>query len=191
MEIRLNKIAEMVGGVLHGDGSLVCRGANPPGQAADDEITMLVQPNHSAEESCIGGVAIITVTFSNVGEIEATATFQGEFVREGQRLDVIESLPKTIPPGASGTTEIYVDIAESGVYTVVGRAAYAESTSEPRDVSFRVGPRPLSFATRWGWWIMGIGSGVVISLIVVITLIRRRRIETYLPKRRSGPPWAR
>jgi hypothetical protein len=31
---------------------------------------------------------------------------------------------------------------------------------------------------------MGIGSAAVISLIVVISLVRRRRVESYLPKRR-------
>ncbi|MCA9139817.1 MAG: UDP-3-O-(3-hydroxymyristoyl)glucosamine N-acyltransferase [Planctomycetales bacterium] len=60
VEIRLDKIAEMVGGTLQGDGSLICRGANPPGQAADDELTMLVQVNQSADIASIKAVAIIT-----------------------------------------------------------------------------------------------------------------------------------
>jgi len=59
MEIRLDKIADLVGGILHGDGSLVCRGANPPGQSAADEITLLVDPHSSAEDSTLDALAII------------------------------------------------------------------------------------------------------------------------------------
>ena len=60
MEIRLEKIAAMVGGMLHGDGALVCRGANPPDQSTEHEITLLVQPNHLADVSSIDAVAIIS-----------------------------------------------------------------------------------------------------------------------------------
>jgi UDP-3-O-[3-hydroxymyristoyl] glucosamine N-acyltransferase len=44
MEIRLDQIAEMIGGTLHGDGARCCSGANPPGQCGPQEITLIVDP---------------------------------------------------------------------------------------------------------------------------------------------------
>lgn len=59
METRLDEIAVMVGGVLHGDASLVCTGANPPGQAAANDITMLVDGKDSYDHSSLDALAII------------------------------------------------------------------------------------------------------------------------------------
>jgi UDP-3-O-[3-hydroxymyristoyl] glucosamine N-acyltransferase len=59
VEIRLDEIAAMVGGVLHGDASLVCTGANPPGQAAANDITMLVETKDSNDPHSADALAII------------------------------------------------------------------------------------------------------------------------------------
>lgn len=60
MQIRLDEIANMVGGTLHGDGALICHGASPPEESSAAEITMLVKPNTSAGFDTIAALAIIT-----------------------------------------------------------------------------------------------------------------------------------
>lgn len=60
MEIRLDELAEMVGGTLHGDGSCLCTGANPPGQCDEQEITLIVDPNTEPREGPPVCAAIVT-----------------------------------------------------------------------------------------------------------------------------------
>ena len=59
MEIQLHELATLVGGTLHGDPALVCRGANPPGQSTKDQVTMIVDIDHPGELGEIQAVAII------------------------------------------------------------------------------------------------------------------------------------
>ena len=60
MEIRLDQLAELVNGSLIGDGNLVCRGANPPGQCGDDEVTMLVDGTGFCEQTPFRAIAVLT-----------------------------------------------------------------------------------------------------------------------------------
>ncbi|QEG02797.1 UDP-3-O-acylglucosamine N-acyltransferase [Stieleria maiorica] len=59
MEIRLDEIAQLVGGTLHGDGTLICNGANPPEESSTSEITMLVGKNASANLARSDALAVI------------------------------------------------------------------------------------------------------------------------------------
>jgi UDP-3-O-[3-hydroxymyristoyl] glucosamine N-acyltransferase len=59
VEIRLDEIAKRVGGILHGDGTLLCRGANPPDQSAGDEITMLVDRREMANVGSLDAIAFL------------------------------------------------------------------------------------------------------------------------------------
>ena len=69
VEIRLDEIAAMVGGVLHGDASLICTGANPPGQATAADITMLVDGKDSGDRSSSEALAIITKSLIETSEL--------------------------------------------------------------------------------------------------------------------------
>jgi UDP-3-O-[3-hydroxymyristoyl] glucosamine N-acyltransferase len=60
MEIRLETIAEMVGGELHGDGQGLCRGANPPGQTSPDQLTMLADAEAGPGQLTAPALAVIT-----------------------------------------------------------------------------------------------------------------------------------
>ncbi|WP_182869623.1 UDP-3-O-(3-hydroxymyristoyl)glucosamine N-acyltransferase [Stieleria mannarensis] len=59
MEIRLDEIARLVDGTLHGDGTLICDGANPPDESTASEITMLVGKNVSANLARSDALAVI------------------------------------------------------------------------------------------------------------------------------------
>ncbi|QDV88706.1 UDP-3-O-acylglucosamine N-acyltransferase [Stieleria magnilauensis] len=59
VEIRLDEIALMVGGTLHGDGTLICSGANPPDQSTSSEITMLVGQHPSANLASSKAMAVL------------------------------------------------------------------------------------------------------------------------------------
>ncbi|MCO8122036.1 UDP-3-O-(3-hydroxymyristoyl)glucosamine N-acyltransferase [Stieleria sp. TO1_6] len=60
MEIRLDEIADSVGGTLHGDPALICRGANPPGQSTADQITLIVDPQQLEQLHAAQALALIT-----------------------------------------------------------------------------------------------------------------------------------
>ncbi|WP_235908810.1 UDP-3-O-(3-hydroxymyristoyl)glucosamine N-acyltransferase [Roseiconus nitratireducens] len=66
MEIRLDELARLLGGTLKGDPTLICRGANPPGQAAADEVTMILEPQRREEMEGTEALAVIVT-----GEIES------------------------------------------------------------------------------------------------------------------------
>lgn len=59
MEIRLDKIAEIVGGELHGDGNTICHGANPLGQSTEQEITLLLDPSAPSSNGQLRAAAIL------------------------------------------------------------------------------------------------------------------------------------
>ncbi len=60
MEIRLDQIAEMIGGTLYGDGARRCSGANPPGQCSRHEITLIVDPENQPSGGPPCCAAIVT-----------------------------------------------------------------------------------------------------------------------------------
>lgn len=69
MELRLEEIATLVGGELHGDGSLLCRGANPAGQSTTEEITLILSPADAAIWNTQAKPALAFVTGSYQAEI--------------------------------------------------------------------------------------------------------------------------
>ena len=62
MELSLQDIADLTGGILHGNPNTVCCGANPPGQATEDQITMLVDWAKT-DLSTLCAAAIITAKY--------------------------------------------------------------------------------------------------------------------------------
>ena len=69
MELRLEEIATLVGGTLHGDGSLSCKGANPAGQSTAEEITLVLSPADPAIWNSENKPALAFVTDSHQAEI--------------------------------------------------------------------------------------------------------------------------
>lgn len=62
MAIQLGDIAALVDGQLVGDPQLLCCGANPPGEAGCDQITMLDDPKHVDTVIDSGAMAAVTTT---------------------------------------------------------------------------------------------------------------------------------
>lgn len=62
MTIQLKRLASMVGGRLVGSGDAECRGANPPEDAAADEITMIDDPQRYNLVLHCPAVAVVTPT---------------------------------------------------------------------------------------------------------------------------------
>ena len=60
MAISLERLATMVSGELFGDGAIACTGANPLGQAAADEVTLLDSPRQSDVLAQSMAAAVIT-----------------------------------------------------------------------------------------------------------------------------------
>ncbi len=60
MTIRLEQIAELVSGELIGDGGLGCEGANPPAEAAADQITMLDDASRIDSVRDTAAIAVVT-----------------------------------------------------------------------------------------------------------------------------------
>ena len=60
VQIRLDQLAELVGGNLIGDPSHVCSGANPPEQSTRDQVTLIVNPDRHEELASVQAVAIVT-----------------------------------------------------------------------------------------------------------------------------------
>ncbi|OYP28507.1 UDP-3-O-(3-hydroxymyristoyl)glucosamine N-acyltransferase [Rhodopirellula sp. MGV] len=58
MAIRLDELSQLVEGTLHGDGALICQGANPLDLATEAEITLVVQP--VGEIGPITALAVVT-----------------------------------------------------------------------------------------------------------------------------------
>ena len=60
MTISLEQLATLVSGELFGDGSVICTGANPPGQATFGDVTMLDDPLQSACLAASNAIAVVT-----------------------------------------------------------------------------------------------------------------------------------
>lgn len=58
--IQIQQLAEMVDGVVVGDASLACSGANPPDVAVKNDITMLDDPSRAAAIESTEAIAIVT-----------------------------------------------------------------------------------------------------------------------------------
>lgn len=68
MKIQLSDVASLVAGRLIGDASLVCQGANPPGEAGAGEITMLSDSRQAATIRESDALAVITSEQLDFGE---------------------------------------------------------------------------------------------------------------------------
>lgn len=106
VEIRLDEIAVLVGGVLHGDGTLVCRGANPLGQSSADEITMLVDSQESTEQASLNALAIISSSL-----IESAT--QPQIIVEDPHAAFASIVSHFRPPVAASLPGVGVDSAAS------------------------------------------------------------------------------
>ncbi|MEM0926182.1 MAG: hypothetical protein AAGJ83_09130, partial [Planctomycetota bacterium] len=63
MEIRLDELADLVGGKLHGDATKRCLGTNPPRLANESQVSMVVDGDVSAFDQSYIAAAVITPTF--------------------------------------------------------------------------------------------------------------------------------
>ena len=60
MSIQIKQLAEMIGGSVVGDASIICRGANPPDVATQNDITMLDDPARAETLSATEAIAVVT-----------------------------------------------------------------------------------------------------------------------------------
>jgi hypothetical protein len=124
------------------------------------------------------GVAQVDVWVQNTGSIEARAVFVGEFYKGEDLLEVVESLPRLLIAGESGVIEVFLDVGDPGVYTLVGKANFEGKDTESQTLTFEViDPfavlQPEESGTPWVLY-GGIGGGVLV-LAAGFLLFRRRR----------------
>jgi UDP-3-O-[3-hydroxymyristoyl] glucosamine N-acyltransferase len=62
VDIRLDELAERIGGALDGDPELICRGANPPDQAGPDEVTLIADAERPKDFAETKAIALIVAT---------------------------------------------------------------------------------------------------------------------------------
>ncbi|MEO1615355.1 MAG: UDP-3-O-(3-hydroxymyristoyl)glucosamine N-acyltransferase [Planctomycetota bacterium] len=60
MEFRLDELAEMVGGKLFGDASILCRGTNPPELADETQLSMVLDGDIESFDARFEAAAVIT-----------------------------------------------------------------------------------------------------------------------------------
>jgi hypothetical protein len=85
------------------------------------------------------GVAQVEATFTNTGEIEASAQFVGELYRDGELVATIESLERTSRPGETVVIDVPVELADRGDYQLRGKVYFEGFVTPERDVGFAVG----------------------------------------------------
>ncbi|MCC9600171.1 UDP-3-O-(3-hydroxymyristoyl)glucosamine N-acyltransferase [Stieleria sp. JC731] len=77
MAIRLDELSQLINGTLHGDGALICEGANPLDLASENEITLIVQP------------------FNNSGPIKALAVVTDTLIEDCAQAQILVENPHT------------------------------------------------------------------------------------------------
>jgi len=86
-----------------------------------------------------GAVLKIIATFVNTGEVDTTAKFLGEVYRDGQLIETLESVEKTVRKFQEKPFESYLTLAEDGRYQVRGHILYEGSESNTKELTFDVG----------------------------------------------------
>ncbi len=95
MTFNLAQIASLVNGQLIGDGSLICKGANPPAQVNESEITMLDDPDRVDLITSAGSLAVIV-------PVQIDSIRQAQIVVADPHLAFATIVARFRPPIASG-----------------------------------------------------------------------------------------
>ena len=96
------------------------------------------------------------------------------------------SVPQLVEAGSVGTIQMFVDVGNTGRYTLKGRLAYEGRQSNARSTTFRVGASSRS----WLLWALVAGA-LVLAGIAVWAMTRRRRRAASLDHRLNRARHAR
>jgi hypothetical protein len=120
-----------------------------------------------------GAPARIEADFVNTGQIESRATFVGEFSRDGKLIQAIQSPERLVPQGERATIDIFVDIPDTGSYTLKGKVNFEGKESATKELTFEVkssgGGSNLATVGAAG------GGAIALAAVVGFTFVWRKR----------------
>ncbi|GEM_PF-927138 len=90
----------------------------------------------------VGTLAKMLAHFSNIGQIDTRARFEGEIYRDGKLVDTLQSGEVLVAVGQTGIVTAYYKIEAPGNYRVSGYINYEGMTTDRREISFTVAPGP-------------------------------------------------
>jgi hypothetical protein len=86
-----------------------------------------------------GELLVAEATFLNSGKIPTQAILESDISLNGKLVKTVQSLPRTVRPGATGRITVAVDSVEEGNYTIKGRINYDGEVSNERELKFALG----------------------------------------------------
>ncbi|NNF69059.1 MAG: hypothetical protein HKN01_04750 [Acidimicrobiia bacterium] len=131
-----------------------------------------------------GGVTRVEVVFANTGQIEARAVFVGEVSRDGELVEVVQSLQRLVFAGENDTIEVFIETPVAGEYTLVGKVNFEGTETEENTLSFTVAdPSVVSEGGNSLPLVIGAGVAGAGVLAMAAWFILRRRSRKVAPVR--------
>lgn len=127
----------------------------------------------------VGGATKVVAEFANTGQVDASASFEGELWRDGTLVgQLTSSAPLLVDPGQTASLSVIVPTPDMGTYRVTGLVNYSGKQTETKEVTLVAGSdRPES----------GIGSWVFALAMVAALGVIGGGVAFSRRKRRSNP----
>jgi len=133
-----------------------------------DQTAELLEFTIEKDEWAVGEVVAFRGKIKNTGKAMAKGQFVVEVFLGGKRLDYLKGNEVKIPKGKAHDEELMFTLTKSGQYKVKAQFKYGISSTENKEVVFRVKGN--------SWMIALIGAVIVLILsFAVIMLVRRKQ----------------
>lgn len=117
-----------------------------------------------------GNLIKIISVFRNTGEVEVNAKFVGEVYRDGELIQKLESIEKSVPRYIQKSFITYLTIGEDGDYSINGYCVYDGIETSAYELEFTVGAKGI-FGITSGALFSNFGIVLLIMAILLITII--------------------